>query len=67
MPRRRMLVLTILLCIQLLFPGLAVADPGQEEVRLQAPSSVVRGEGFVCRFMPVLGGSSYTLEWLDKN
>jgi murein DD-endopeptidase MepM/ murein hydrolase activator NlpD len=52
---------------QLFFSGLAVADPGQGEVRLQAPSSVVRGEGFVCRFMPVPGGSSYTLEWLDKN
>ncbi len=37
-----------------------------DDVRLMAPSSVFKGQGFVCRVNPVAGGSEYRIEWLDK-
>ena len=64
---RRMFVFAVACLGLLLFSGPVSAASGQGEVRLLAPSSVTRGEGFVCRFMPVAGGSSYSLTWLDKH
>ncbi|WP_462325075.1 M23 family metallopeptidase [Desulfoplanes sp.] len=45
--------------------GTFAADT-QDSVRLTAPSSVFRGQGFLCRFNPLPGGSDYRIEWLGK-
>lgn len=63
----RMSVFVLAFFALLLLSGPAAADSGQGDVHLEAPVSVTRGEGFVCRFMPVAGGSSYSLTWLDKH
>ena len=64
---RRILVFSVACLGLLLFSGSVSAESSQGEVRLLAPPSVTRGEGFVCRFMPLAGGSSYSLTWLDKH
>jgi murein DD-endopeptidase MepM/ murein hydrolase activator NlpD len=57
----------MVVCVALLVvTSAAVCADAARDVRLTAPSSVSRGEGFVCRFNPVAGGSGYQLEWLNK-
>ena len=61
--RFRMMVVCAALLVAM---SVSVCADAARDVRLTAPSSVSRGEGFVCRFNPVAGGSAYRLEWLNK-
>lgn len=61
--RSRILFLCAALLVAL--SGSVHAD-APEDLGLTLPDSVFTGQGFVCRFNPVPGGSAFQLEWLGK-